>query len=180
VSGRDVLLNGFPESEIMSPQTRSVVAGVKGVRTVRRKVLRETEVAPQERDLDPGETAQQREVQERIDHRLDNQTACFRADSAVLTPDGQKALDEISRFLSEAPSLRCEIRGYGDKSRTPGEGGVLALRRALATEDYLISKGIAEWRLSAHAFGSTAGAARVEPAEGRRSDLMIDLVVKAR
>jgi hypothetical protein len=132
VGGRDVHLNGFPESGIMSSQTHSVMAEVKGVRTVRSKMLQATEAAPQVRNLDPGRTTQQQNMQDRIDHGLNNQKVTFEADSAVLTQTSQKAM----------------------------------------------GKGIAGWRLSAHAFGSVT--ARIQPAQGRRSNLMIDLVVKAR
>jgi outer membrane protein OmpA-like peptidoglycan-associated protein len=183
VRGRDVVLSGLPESEIMSSRAHFLVADLKGVRDVRTNVVHEMPTAAEENDLEPSAGARQREIQNRIDRLLDNRQIGFRPDSAVLTPEGQKVLDEVAKYLSDAPSLRCEIWGYDNELQDARQGVVWALLRALSTEDYLIGRGIAEWRLSTHAVRAGEEARKAAPfpgAQGRRSDRGVDLVVKAR
>lgn len=182
VKGRDVDLSGLPESEIISSRTRSLVADVNGVRDVRTHILHELPTATDEKHLEPSANTQQREVQDKIDRLLDNRQIGFRADSAVLTPESQKVLDEVAKYLSEAPSLRCEIWGHENEFHDARQGVVWALLRALSTEDYLIGRGIAEWRLSTHAIRAgqkSQGSSQFPAAQGRRSDRAVDLVVKA-
>ncbi len=179
VDGRDVVLSGLPDSEILSSRSRSVVAGLSGVRDVRTNVVDEMPPLAPAGGLQPATSTRQQAVQAKIDHLLDSQAIGFKADSAVLTPESETILDQVAKNLSEAPSLRCEIRGYGAGTSDARQNSVLPLRRALATEDYLIAKGIAEWRLSTQAFRS-GQAAGSRSAESRRKDRVVDLVVEAR
>ena len=202
VEGRDVVLKGLPQSEIISSRTYSLAAGLNGVRDVRTKVVHQDSVTADEKVLAPVASTRQRELQDKIDRLLDNREIEFSPDSAELTPASEKVLDEVSRYLTEDRGFRCEIWVYA--SPDPGQGVTRAMLRALSTEDFLIGKGIAEWRLSAYALkfggqeqglspkdlGSRQGedqtAVPAAPAgslnlaaQRRRADRMVDLVVKA-
>ena len=76
----------------------------------------------------------------------------------TLTPRSRIVLDSIVSILSRAPNLRCEIRGISQASPNEQKEWMMSLQRALATEDYLVSKGVADWRLSAQAFRTGTGA----------------------
>jgi outer membrane protein OmpA-like peptidoglycan-associated protein len=179
VDGRDVVLSGAPESAIASARARRVVQQVPGVRTVRTKLISAGAKGVPHSSDDNGvpelpTSTQQREVQARIDGVLQNQSITFRPDSAVLTPESGAVLDQIAAYLAESPTVLCEIRGYDSQSREARQKWLLALQRALAAEDYLESKGIADWRLSTRVFQIGEGT------EGRRTDRVVDFVVKAR
>jgi outer membrane protein OmpA-like peptidoglycan-associated protein len=168
VDGRDVVLSGPPESEIISAQARTVLSDVRGVREIRVWVLPESQAAT-------GVSAQQRKLQNKIDGVLEKQPIAFRTDSAMLTPESETALQQIAAYLAESPTLLCEIRGYDKDPSESRQNWVLALQRALSTEDYLVSNGIAEWRLSTRAFQSGEAVA-----DRRHGDRVVDLVVRAR
>jgi outer membrane protein OmpA-like peptidoglycan-associated protein len=76
--------------------------------------------------------------------------------------------------LAAAPGLVCEIRGYGGPKQAAQQNWALALQRALAAEEYLENKGIADWRLSTRAVH--AG----EAAQGARTDREMDFLVRAK
>ncbi len=171
VDGRDVVVRGPIGSAITSPETRAVLASVKGVRGVH-AVLSATTTMHNDRTLEPDSSAAQRELQDKIDRILENQDIAFNTESTVLTPESELALAKVARLLAEAPGLRCEIRAYDGQRGESRQTSAIALRRALVTEDYLVSRGIEEWRLSAHAFQTGEGE--------RRKGRLVDLVVRAR
>lgn len=174
VNGRDVILSGPPDSAITNSATQSVIAAVRGVRDVRVNVSYSENSHSIKTGLEAPRNQQQHDLQTKIDGVLENQGIAFKTESTVLTADSAVALDKIASYLSEATNMRCEIRGYDNHPKDSRQIWVLAMQRALATEDYLVGKGIAEWRLSAHAFQSGEGS------EGRPTNRTVDLVVKAR
>ena len=174
VNGRDVILSGPPDSAITNSATQSLIAATPGVRDVRVNVSYSENAHPTKTGLEVPGNQQQQDLQTKIDLVLENQGIAFKTDSTVITPDSGVALDKIASYLSAATNLRCEIRGYDNHPNESKQSWVLAMQRALATEDYLVAKGIAEWRLSAHAFQNGEGS------EGRPTNRTVDLVVKAR
>jgi outer membrane protein OmpA-like peptidoglycan-associated protein len=200
VEGRDVVLRGLPQSEIVSSRTYSLAAGLSGVRAVRTDVVKQMPAPSEEKVAASAASERQREIQDRIDGLLGKQKIDFRPDGAQLTLASEKVLDEASRYLSEAPSLRCEIWVYANESPAARQSVMWAMLRALSTEDYLIGKGIAEWRLSTYALregdkgqdgaqkvGQEESAVPAAPASSlsfmagrRRLNRTVDLVVRAR
>lgn len=189
VEGRDVVLSDTGESEIASVRARLALEQVPGVRSVKTIIVADTTGARggeagggRARELDgevngvlePATEAQEKDTQGKIDRVLDTEAIRFKGETAVLTTESGAVLDKIVAYLAEAPNLICEIRGYDSHPRAMRQNWVLALQRSLATEDYLIGKGVAAWRLSTHAFQIGDGTA------GRRTDRIIDLVVRAR
>ena len=167
VDGRDVVLRGTPSSAITSDNTRLAIQAVRGVRSVRMEFIAGT--------LDSGlDYPGTREAQARIDRVLQEHELSFKPDSAVLVPESQPALDQIVAILAQTPGLVCEIRGYTTQPREARQKWLLALQRALSTEDYLESKGIAGWRLSTRTREIGEGTA------GRPADRLVDFIVKAR
>jgi outer membrane protein OmpA-like peptidoglycan-associated protein len=176
VSGRDVLLTGTETSAIASEETRIMLEHVKGVRVVKvqygsGEAASGAYAGPkQEEQVD----ARARVIQEMINGVLQNERIEFKPDSATLTPRSRIVLDSIVSILSRAPNLRCEIRGNSQASSNEQRDWMMSLQRALATEDYLVSKGVADWRLSAQAFRTGTGAGQ----PGGRHQ--IEFVVKER
>jgi outer membrane protein OmpA-like peptidoglycan-associated protein len=173
VSGRDVLLSGVEGSPMLNPQTRLLLQRVAGVRVVDTELLKPSAVSsPDQTKLDQLKTEepvspQARAVQDRINAMLQTQAIEFRADSSMLTPQSQGVLNAIVPLLAQSPTLRCEIRGYSKEAPDSQRAWMMTLQRALSTEDYLVSKGIADWRLSAQVFRSP-------------EDRQIDLIVRER
>jgi outer membrane protein OmpA-like peptidoglycan-associated protein len=161
VSGRDVLLTGTETSAIASEETRILLEHVKGVRVVKVQYASDEAsgayAGPKQDEQVDGRA---RVIQEMIDGVLQNERIEFKPDSATLTPRSRIVLDSIVTILSKAPNLRCEIRGISPASSNEQRDWMMSLQRALATEDYLVGKGVADWRLSAQAFRTGTGAGR--------------------
>lgn len=158
VSGRDVMLTGTETSAIASEETRILLEHVKGVRLVK---VQYANVEPSGAYAGPKPDeqveARARVIQEMIDGVLQTEHIEFKPDSATLTPRSRIVLDSIAAILSKGPNLRCEIRGISQASSNEQRDWMMSLQRALATEDYLVTKGVADWRLSAQAFRTGTG-----------------------
>jgi outer membrane protein OmpA-like peptidoglycan-associated protein len=165
VSGRDVLLTGVEGSPLLNPETRVLLERVAGVRVVAAELVKPSAVSsPDQTKRDEPVSPQVRAVQDRINAMLGTQAIEFRADSSLLTPQSQGVLNAIVPLLAQSPTLRCEIRGYSKEAPDSQHAWMVTLQRALSTEDYLVSKGIADWRLSAQVFRSP---------ENRQIDLIV-------
>jgi outer membrane protein OmpA-like peptidoglycan-associated protein len=174
VDGRDVLLSGPTDSAIVSARAYAAVEEVSGVRVVTTRILPGSALSGPALAGTGGSTVE-KEIQAKIDGVLQNQSIGFKADSTLLTAESELALDRIASYLAEAPTLLCEIRGYDSKPPEDRQTWVLTLQRALATEDYLESKGIANWRLAAKPVQVSESIMAA-----RRTDRLIDLVVLSR
>lgn len=174
VNGRDVILTGPSDSVLTSPHTLHLLEQMKGVRVVTVRHQDGASDAYPDSSLRPSGNTQQHEIQQKVDGVLQNKEISFERGTAVLTPESEALLDRISSLLLEASSLQCDIRGYYDAGTDSRDNWTLALQRTLAVEDYLISKGVAEWRLSTHA--SQAG----ELSDRRPANRIVDLLVEVR
>jgi outer membrane protein OmpA-like peptidoglycan-associated protein len=182
VDGRDVLVTGPPNSPIVSSRALLALEKVTGVRIVRAQITYGTDGtsgnpgapsgASEAAPARPADLALEKEIQARIDAELTASGIQFRSDTATLTAESELLLDKIATHLTENPRLACEIRGLDSQPREIRQNWVLALQRALATEDYLETKGISDARLSTRVL--EAGQA----SDGRPTDRLVDLVVK--
>jgi peptidoglycan-associated lipoprotein len=77
----------------------------------------------------------------------------FELDSAELTRDGQKALDDNAALLKRYPSWTVTIEGHCDERGTAEYNLALGERRAGAARAYLISLGISADRLRVVSYG---------------------------
>lgn len=77
----------------------------------------------------------------------------FETDSSVLTADGRLTLDRQAAWLAQYPQYAIQIEGHADERGTREYNLALGARRAAATRDYLISRGIAPTRLNTISYG---------------------------
>jgi outer membrane protein OmpA-like peptidoglycan-associated protein len=170
VNGRDVLLSGSFGSRVTSDEARILLERVSGVRTVKTQtVTPDIGVTAGGVRQDDSGNPQVVGIQAQINEVLQEERIDFKPDSAVLTPQSRTVLNSIVKILSRAPNLRCEIRGNSESASNAQHEWMMTLQRALATEDYLASKGVADWRMSAQVFRAGADEKR-----------QIDFVVKER
>jgi len=80
-------------------------------------------------------------------------TIYFELDKATIRPEAISSLDEISMVLQKYPNLNIEIGSHTDARASKEYNQKLSQRRAVATRDYLIKKGISENRLRAVGYG---------------------------
>lgn len=79
----------------------------------------------------------------------------FAFDKSDLLPESYPVLDEAVQLLSDKPNVNVEIEGYTDYIDTETYNQKLSEERALTVKAYLVSKGIAENRLTTIGYGES-------------------------
>ena len=80
-------------------------------------------------------------------------TVYFETDSASITPIAAQTLDKQAQWLQRYPNYAIRIQGHADERGTREYNLALAARRAAATKNYLVSRGIPANRLSTISYG---------------------------
>jgi len=91
----------------------------------------------------------------------------FAFDRSDLLPESYPVLDKAVIMLNERFKANVEIQGYTDYIGTDEYNQELSVQRAVTVKDYLVSKGIAENRLTTVGFGKGNPVANNDTEEGR-------------
>lgn len=106
----------------------------------------------------------------------------FEVDSARLTTESSKILDEAAAALQDklaaAPELRVEVGGHTDSTGTAARNLRLSQARAQTVLDYLIGKGIARERVVAVGHGSSQPIDSNDTVEGRSRNRRVELALR--
>lgn len=175
VDGRDIMLTGPAGSTQVSGAAQKLANDADGVWSVSVNVTGAA-VADASTRTEPAPA--KTETQQKLDSLVAQQVVEFNPSSANLTAHGQAVLDQVAQTLSSAPALDCEIQGHTDSHGSADANRDLSFRRAIATKNYLVNKGIAPERLTTKGLGDTQPIASNETAEGRRKNRRINFVVK--
>jgi OOP family OmpA-OmpF porin len=101
----------------------------------------------------------------------------FEFDSAIISKDSEKIIDEAVNTLKENPSIKTKIEGHTDNTGTEEYNLGLSQRRADAVRAYLISKGIVPERLETVGKGEGFPMTSNETREGRSKNRRVEFVV---
>ena len=100
-------------------------------------------------------------------------TVLFGYDSSSLSPEALDTLDAQAALLNAKPSFRVKIEGHADERGTREYNLALGQRRASATRDYLVAKGVDGSRIRIVSYGkerpSAVGSNETSWAKNRRS-----------
>lgn len=91
----------------------------------------------------------------------------FAFDKSDLLPESYPVLDNAVKLLNDKPNVNVEIEGYTDYIDTEAYNQKLSEERAQTVKNYLVSKGIAENRLTTIGFGKSNPIADNRTEEGR-------------
>lgn len=78
----------------------------------------------------------------------------FNDNSAELTDTAKATLDKQAQWLNTYPSYKVKIEGFADEKGTAEFNKALGLKRAEATQAYLVSRGVNPARLRVKSFGN--------------------------
>ncbi|WP_445290558.1 OmpA family protein [Acinetobacter sp. HZNU-JH01] len=112
-----------------------------------------------------------------IDDALKDRIIEFESGSAILTETGKRILDEMAVALNKVGGKQVKIIGHTDSSGDASRNVILSKERAVAVQDYLVSKNIATDRLSTEGKGSSEPIADNATADGRRKNRRIEFEV---
>ena len=91
----------------------------------------------------------------------------FAFDKSDLLPESYPVLDKAVTLLNQRATVNVEIQGYTDYIGTESYNQELSVERAQTVKTYLVSKGIAETRLTTVGFGKGNPVANNDTEEGR-------------
>ena len=91
----------------------------------------------------------------------------FETGKAMLEPESYTVLDELVAYLVRKDDERIEIGGHTDNVGTAANNLKLSQERAESVRSYLISRGIAEDRVTAKGYGMTQPVADNKKEDGR-------------
>ena len=77
----------------------------------------------------------------------------FETDSSALTPQSRATLDQQAQWLNQYTRYTFTIEGHADERGTREYNIALGARRATATRDYLVSRGVAANRMRTISYG---------------------------
>jgi outer membrane protein OmpA-like peptidoglycan-associated protein len=105
----------------------------------------------------------------------------FASAKSDLLPDAQVKLNSVAEALTQQdPDSKLVVEGHTDSQGGASYNQDLSQRRAQSVRDYLVSRGIAEDRITSQGFGSSRSIADNKSAEGRANNRRVEIVVQAR
>lgn len=107
--------------------------------------------------------------------RLDK--VLFEIGESKLLPDSYEQLDGLLKMLKEDPKMTIVVEGHTDNVGDPTQNKRLSLERAYNVREYLISKGIAGFRIQFKGYGDTKPIADNNTEEGRKMNRRVEFVI---
>ncbi len=130
----------------------------------------------------PGPTSNQgcpeiaKEVIEKINFAAKN--IFFATGSSKLLPKSFKSLNEVASLLATDQTLMINIDGYTDNTGKPEKNQTLSEQRAASVKAYLVSKSVAETRITSAGHGDSNPVADNKTAAGRAKNRRTEMTVR--
>jgi OOP family OmpA-OmpF porin len=100
----------------------------------------------------------------------------FETNKAVIKPDSFGLLDTVALALSDYPMLRVEVQGHTDDKGPDKRNLKLSQKRADAVRQYLISRGIEPFRMTAMGYGESRPIDSNKTTDGRAANRRVEFV----
>jgi OOP family OmpA-OmpF porin len=101
----------------------------------------------------------------------------FEIDKNTVQREFEEKIDKVAAFLQKYPDTTVLITGHSDEVGTPANNMRLSQRRADSVLSYLVSRGIARYRMLAVGFGETRPVADNRTEVGRRLNRRINATI---
>jgi OOP family OmpA-OmpF porin len=99
----------------------------------------------------------------------------FEVGKSTLTPESETILNGVAESLVANDSIRVQVTGHTDITGSLALNRRLSRDRALSVRTYLVSRGVAESRLTARGFGPDQPIASNKTEEGRAQNRRVEL-----
>ncbi|MCX5833780.1 MAG: OmpA family protein [Deltaproteobacteria bacterium] len=113
-----------------------------------------------------------------LDQKITGKLSRFNFNTAAMTPQGIKVLDEVAVIINGTPGVPVDISGHTCSMGPSDYNLSLGKRRADAARRYLIEKGVRAERLTTISYGETRPIADNETREGRQINRRTEFHVK--
>jgi len=103
----------------------------------------------------------------------------FETNSSTLNPKSQDALGKFAQTLQNNPETNIVISGHTDNTGTDAINQPLSEKRAQSVTNFLVSKGVAQSRMTSVGNGSKQPVADNKTAENRAKNRRVEIVIVA-
>jgi outer membrane protein OmpA-like peptidoglycan-associated protein len=101
----------------------------------------------------------------------------FDAGGATLQPGAQRALDNLSQFLTKYPDRDIAIEGFTDSTGSKDLNQQLSEKRAWAVKAALVARGVQSTRIDARGYGPSFPVASNDTPTGRQLNRRVEIVI---
>ena len=101
----------------------------------------------------------------------------FKEGDATFLPESTEQIDALLKMLKDDPKMKIRLEGHTDNIGDPTKNKQLSLERAYNVREYLISKGIAGFRIQFKGYGDTKPIAANNSEEGRKMNRRVEFVI---
>jgi outer membrane protein OmpA-like peptidoglycan-associated protein len=112
-----------------------------------------------------------------VGSRLELPTLIFAQGKYALLPDSYAELNRLARTLADNPTVNIRLEGHTDNQGNPALNQKLSEERVAEVRRYLITRGIAENRISVIGYGGTKPRASNEKEETRRLNRRVEFTI---
>ena len=102
----------------------------------------------------------------------------FQSGKAILTKSSYAILDNVADILTNNPAYRLIIAGHTDAQGNDQMNMKLSKDRAGAVKQYLVTKGVAEERLTTNGYGETIPLKDNNTAKGRQANRRVEMTIE--
>lgn len=102
----------------------------------------------------------------------------FEQSKTVLLPASYAELDVVVAFLRDNPNVRIELAGHTDNRGIPAQNIKLSQARVDRVKEYLVSKGIAQKRITGKGYGGTRPIASNDDEDTRQLNRRVEFTIK--
>ncbi|MDE2120431.1 MAG: OmpA family protein, partial [Betaproteobacteria bacterium] len=103
--------------------------------------------------------------------------AGFSTGSATLNPRMDPVLDQLAQGLVANPGETVQVLGFTDSTGSDAVNYPLSQNRAQTVKNFLVSRGVAEQRISVQGLGPTQPVASNATAQGRAMNRRVEIYV---
>lgn len=104
--------------------------------------------------------------------------ASFAIDRSDIKPEFKPTLDKVANVLRDDPNVRITIIGFTDSTGSEEYNKRLSERRAQATADYLISRGVGASQIMTRGLGEAEPRASNATEEGRAQNRRVEIYLQ--
>lgn len=104
--------------------------------------------------------------------------ASFAFDRADIKPEFKPTLDKVAAVLRDDPNVRITIIGFTDSMGSEEYNQRLSERRAKATADYLISRGVSSSQIASKGLGESEPRASNDTEAGRAQNRRVEIYLQ--
>lgn len=101
----------------------------------------------------------------------------FESGKAIIKKNSYPSLDELASLLIERPQWKVQLSGHTDNTGNPESNMALSRNRSQAVKDYLIMKGVEEYRIRTEWFGQELPVADNKTAAGRQKNRRVEMKI---